>query len=172
MLRRVGADEESIIRVLTNLANTYGLLGRHEDALRIQIDVYSENLKLKGEEHRDTVLAINNYALSLARLLRFEEAKALLRKAIPVAQRGFGENDELTIRMRWTYAGMLITDDGTLDNCREAVTTYEDIERIARRVFGSAHPLTTKIEVSLQEARAVLRARETQPAEDPAEEVD
>ena len=70
------------------------------------------------------------------------------------------------------YAGMLITDDGTLDNCREAVTTYEDIERIARRVFGSAHPLTTKIEVSLQEARAVLRARETQPAEDPAEEVD
>ena len=78
--------------------------------------------------------------------------------------------------MRWTYAGMLVTDNalsnGTLDNCREAVTTLEEMERIVRRKFGSAHPLTKKIEVSLEEAQAALRSRETQPAEDLAEEVD
>ena len=47
-------------------------------------------------------------------------------------------------------------DDATLDDLREAVTTLEEIERIARRVFGSTHPLTTGIEDELQNARAAL----------------
>jgi len=38
-----------------------------------------------------------------------------------------------------------------IDDLREAVTTLEDSQRIARRVFGGAHPLTMGIEDSLQE---------------------
>ena len=49
----------------------------------------------------------------------------------------------------------------TLDDLRDAVTTLEDTARIARRVFGGAHPTTTGIERRLRNARAVLRARET-----------
>ena len=53
-------------------------------------------------------------------------------------------------------------DDGaTLDDLGEAVTTLEDVERIARRVFGSGHPHLQFIERYLREARAKLRARET-----------
>ena len=49
-------------------------------------------------------------------------------------------------------------DDGaTLDDLREAVETFADAERIARRVMGGAHPLTTDIELSLRDARAALR---------------
>ena len=48
----------------------------------------------------------------------------------------------------------------TLDDFREAVTTLEETERIARRVLGGAHPTTQGIELALQDARAVLRARE------------
>ena len=48
----------------------------------------------------------------------------------------------------------------TLADLREAVTTLEDIERISRRVFGVAHPLTTDIERALQQSREALRARE------------
>ena len=60
------------------------------------------------------------------------------------------------------YAEALSRDgDATLDNLREAVTTLEDLERIARRVLGGAHPTTTGIEKDLHEARAALRARET-----------
>ena len=62
------------------------------------------------------------------------------------------------------YARALYKDDGaTLDDVREAVTTLEDTERIARRVLGGAHPLTVGIENSLQNARAALRARESSP---------
>ena len=48
----------------------------------------------------------------------------------------------------------------TLDDRREAVTTFEDLARIARRVLGGAHPLTGGIELNLRNARAVLRASE------------
>ena len=61
------------------------------------------------------------------------------------------------------YAEALYSDDGaTLDDLREAVTMLEDAGRIARRVFGGAHPVTTGIELELQAARAALRACETQ----------
>ena len=62
------------------------------------------------------------------------------------------------------YAEALYKADGaTLDDLREAVTTLEETERIARRVLGGAHPLLAGIEVALQQSRAALRARETPP---------
>ena len=52
----------------------------------------------------------------------------------------------------------------TLDDLREAVTTLVETDRIARRVLGTAHPLTKGIEGDLQYARAALDARETPPS--------
>ena len=49
----------------------------------------------------------------------------------------------------------------SLDDLREAVTTLEETERIARRVLGGAHPTTVEIGDDLRKARAKLRARET-----------
>ena len=106
----------------------------------------------------------SNYANSLVQLKRFEEAKSLLRKTMRVARRVQNEGNRITIKMRWLYAQSLYKDPGaTLDDLREAVTTLEDAERIARRVLGGAHPATTAIEQSLRNARAALRARETPP---------
>ena len=58
---------------------------------------------------------------------------------------------------------MALYQDGaaTLDELREAVTTLEDVARIARRVLGSAHPDAVGIEGDLRYARVVLHARET-----------
>ena len=50
--------------------------------------------------------------------------------------------------------------NATLDDLREAVTTLEETEPIARRVLGGAHPVTRGIENDLREARAALGARE------------
>jgi hypothetical protein len=61
------------------------------------------------------------------------------------------------------YATTLRDPGAALDDLREAVTTLEDAERIARRVFGSEHPLTEDIERGLRLARAALRFRETPP---------
>jgi len=127
----------------------------------MQRDVYSGWLRLYGAENGSTLDAANNYAVSLLNLQCFEEAKALMRKTIPVARRLFGENHEDTLRPRLNYAEALYRDgDATLEDLNEAVTTLEEIEPTARRVLGGAHPLVGSIEEDLQNARAALRARE------------
>ena len=50
----------------------------------------------------------------------------------------------------------------------EAVTMLEEDERIARRVFGAAHPLTECFVLLLPEAREALRARESPPPSSPS----
>ena len=113
---------------------------------------------------QDTLIAAINYVASLGELERFGEAKSLLRKIMPVAPHVLGESHETTLRMRQSYAAALYNDPGaTLEDLREAVTTLEDVTRIARRVFGGAYPLTVNIEEELRDARAALAARETPP---------
>ena len=108
-----------------------------------------------------TLTAAINYAHSLHSLRRFDEAKSLLRKMVPVARRVVGEGHELTLKMRKIYAEALYrslySDAGaTLDDLREAVSTLAEIEQTARRVLGGAHPLTQRIERETRNARAVL----------------
>ena len=63
--------------------------------------------------------------------------------------------------MKETYAMALYRNTGaTLDDLREAVTTFEEVERIARQMLGGSHPYTEGIAGKMREARATLRARE------------
>ena len=113
---------------------------------------------------RFTLREASNLAYALVSLVRFDEAKALLRRMMPVARRVLGDSHDLNLKMRWIYAEALCKDtSATLDDLREAVTTLEDATRIARRLLGSAHPLSELIGTSLEKARAALRACETQP---------
>ena len=133
-------------------------------ALRLQRDVYEGYLKNRGEEYPETLRAANNLAVTLNELQppSYKEVKALLRRPMLVARRVLGESNEVTLKMRVLYATALYGDhDATLADLREAVTTLEDLERIARRVLGGAHPLTMGIVRDLQKSRAALRAHET-----------
>ena len=145
-----------------NLANAYAILGREEEALRMRRKVYSGFLNRKGEEHEAPLREGDNYTLSLIDIKRFDKAKTLLCRMIPVARRALGSSHRTTLRMSWHFAMVLYENDrATLDDLREAVTTLEDAGRTARRVMGGAHPLTAGIERTLRKARATLRARET-----------
>ena len=162
IMRRIGADENVILCVQGNLAETYRSLGREQHALRMLQDVYSGELKLYGAQHEQTLISANNYAATLTKLERFKESRSLLRRTIPVAQRVFGENQRATLKMQRSYAAALYLDaNATLNDLREAVTTLDETVRIARRVLGGAHPTARSMEISLQEARAALSARET-----------
>ena len=158
--RRLGDSERNILVVQGNLTNTYHKLGRFEEALSMERDIYSGRLKLLGEEHLQTLSAAANYAMTLKDLERFEEAKELFRKTLPVARRVLGETNILTLRMPWSYARALYLDaSATLDDLREAVETLESVTRVWTRVFGEAHPETPRVQESLKQARAALAAR-------------
>ena len=153
----------------TNLASTYSLLGREEEALSLRKEVYSGRVKLDGDESERTLRAANNYVASLVnpRVGRFEEAKRLMRKTMPMARRVLGDVHALTFMMRKLFGEALYRDNGAaLDDVREAVSTLEETERTARRVLGGSYPNVREIQKSLRVAREVLRARETpSPAE-------
>ena len=126
--------------------------------------VYSGRLKLHGEEDERTLRAANNYASSLAGLQKnFKEAKALLRKGVPLARRILGEGHRLTLKMRLNYAQTLYMNctSATLNDLHESVTTLEDLERISRRVLGIAHPFTKGVAFDLSRARTELSLHET-----------
>ena len=153
----IDGGDNSILVAQSNLATTYAKMGRVEQAVQMDQDVYYGCLRLFGEEHARTITAAICYANSLAGLERFEEAKALLNKALPVARRVLGESHHLTLRMQLNYVQSLYKDDAaTLEDLREAVSTLEETDRIARRVLGGAHPVTKNIEHGLAEARSTL----------------
>ena len=148
--------------MLNNLANTYRALGRLDEVLRVRQEVYSGRLALFGKEHGQTMTAASNYAMSLLEQNRRKEAKALLRKTLPVVRRVLGDTHEIAFRTRGIYALALYQDPAaTLDDLHEAVDTLEDTERISRRVFGGAHPTTKGLGITLRDAQTALRARET-----------
>ena len=156
------ASADQLLSVQGNLATSYHALGKSAQALQMDRDVYFGLLSLHGEEHRETLSTAFNYANTLNAMRRFEEAKSLLCRSIPAARRALGESHEVTLRMRWNYAGALVmADNATLDDLHEAVATFEEIKGTARRVLGGTHPLTAGIEEALRKSRATLRARET-----------
>ena len=123
-------------------------------------DVYAGYLKLCGEEHDGTLQEADNYANDLLRLQRFEEARSLLRKMIPVARRALGEGAVNTLRMRWIYARAIYLDaSATLNDLHESVETLESVARLWTRVFGEAHPETPRVQGSLAHAQEKLAAR-------------
>ena len=162
MSRVHGGSENDMLIVQTNLAITYEALGRDEEALEMKRDVYFGFVKLLGMQDDCTLKAANNYAISLINLQRFEEAKALFLKVLPVARRVLGNSNDTMLRMRSLYAQSLYRDHAaTLDDLRKAVETIEETKRTARRVLGGSHPLISAIDGDLQDARDALRVRET-----------
>ena len=160
MMRRLGYSEGNILAVQSNLATTYHMLDRPEEANRMLKDVYSGRQKVLGEEHKSTIIAANNYAHSLVRIECFEKAKLLLRKTIPVARRVLGANDNLTLRTRWLYANALYEDPrATLHDLREAVETLESVAPLWERVYGISHPETLRVQGALEDAREGLATR-------------
>ena len=123
-----------------------------------EITLHDENIAFGCA--KDTFVSASNYATSLCHLQRFEEAKAMFRKTVPVARRVLGESDDLTLKMRWTYAMALYKDpDTSLGDLREAMETLESVAPVWTRIFGEAHPETPKIQAALANARVALAAR-------------
>ena len=114
------------------------------------------------------IRAANNCASMLKNLGRFEEAKPMLRKTIPVARRVLGESHEVTLKLLWIHAGLLYKDDSaTLADLRELLNTLEDAARGARRVYGASHPFAKGFLYHIEHSRAALAARETPPPGSP-----
>ena len=153
--RRLGASEVEILRIRFNTSMCYTRLGRHQEALDLDRELYARSvaLKLTGD------LAFR-YALSLSKSLldtrRFTEAKSLLREQYPKARQALGAEAEVVLNLRWNYAAALYAADGPRDDVIEAVAILEELLTTARRIYGTHHHFPGFMQKDLEAARSKL----------------
>jgi hypothetical protein len=81
---------------------------------------------------------------------------------MPKAQREFGAEHDVVMRLRWSYGDVLHQAIGaTRDDMAEATTLLEELISTAQRVYGPAHPATTGIQHSCDEAQERLASFDT-----------
>ena len=105
---------------------------------------------LFGEEHPPTLTAANNYAISLLELERFEEAKRILHRLVPVAQRVLGTENDHTLSMREDLSRATLEGESSAKEKREALRMLKDTVAVMRRVLGPAHPDTLRVQRELE----------------------
>ena len=103
-------------------------------------------LKLPSDDRFHAALALSG---SLVATKLFPEAISFLAAQMPKAQRAFGAEHDIVMRLRWSYGDVLHQDIGTSrDDVVEATTLLEELFSTARRIYGPAHPVTAGIQVS------------------------
>ena len=126
-----------------NLAISYAALGREEQALFMQRDVYSGTLKQYGEEHEDSLISALNLSTSLVNTSKFAEARAFIHDQMALAKRILGSDHDLTLAFQWGYARAFTLDKSvSADQLVEVATTLEKTLKTAQRVLGREHPST------------------------------
>ena len=86
----------------------------------------------------------------LLELQRFEEAKKILRRTVPVARRVFGTEHALTLSLREDLSHATLDGESSAEEKREALRMLEDTAAVMRRVLGPAHPDTLRVQKNLE----------------------
>ena len=155
MLRRLGASEETMLAVQSNLANTYCELGRSDEALSAYREAYARCKSLFGNSDERTLMAANNLVFQLQKQNKYTEAVSILREPLLDARRALGDDHDMTLML-----GSLLADSlagpgtsPTVGNLREAIALQEDICKRSRRLLGRSHPYTQIRQRALDEAK-------------------
>ena len=133
-----GAEDPETLTALSNLAVTYGNLGRHEDALKMQEQVYALRRHVLGEEHPDTLGIMNNLAYTYGNLGRYKEALKMQEQIYELSRRVLGEEHPFTLTALNNLAGTY----GELGRRDDALKMQEQVYTLSRRVLGEEHPGT------------------------------
>ncbi|KAH8797145.1 hypothetical protein DL96DRAFT_1825393 [Flagelloscypha sp. PMI_526] len=128
----------NIERNTSNLAAAYVHLGRHAEALDLQLSVLTNWKQTLGDEHPSTLTSMNNLALTYMNLGRHAESLDLLVSALATQKLTLGDEHPHTLssmdNLASTYTG-LGRHAEALDMQLSALTTR-------KQTLGSDHPHT------------------------------
>ena len=106
--------------------------------------------RIEGEDSIRTLRAASSYATTLIDLRRFKEAKRVLLKVLPVAQRALGTEHDLTLSLREDLCRATLYGESSTNEKRKALQMLEDTVAVMRRVLGTAHPDTQRTQHNLE----------------------
>ncbi len=120
------------------LANAYWDLGEYEAAEPHAEHAFELQRVELGQEHPDTLDAMNSLAVIYKYQGRYDKAEALYREALATLRRVLGDEDPLTLSAMNNLAVLLRTQD----NLDEAEALHREALATHRRVLGDQHPET------------------------------
>ena len=145
-LRRNGWDDNDI--AASNLARCYAQLERNDEALAIHRDVYARRVRQKNDACRVYTSALNLASL-LASMGRFSKVREFMGDGmLPAARQTFGPESELFLKL-WRCDAIAQKETDPV----RSLALLEEIECIARRVFGPRHHITSLIQEDIALAK-------------------
>ena len=158
---RAGAQVD-LLAIQGKIANCYGELGRHPDALRVRREILAMRRKIYAPEDLPVLHDVTNLGVSLNHLRMYTESQPLWRKYIPVARRVLGRDHNLTTTMiKGLAAAISQHGDAPHDGLLEAIKMLSENSQRLRQVLGDTHPETQQNECSLKFLRRRLACLET-----------
>ncbi|HEY0531568.1 MAG TPA: FxSxx-COOH system tetratricopeptide repeat protein, partial [Actinoplanes sp.] len=157
---RHGPDDFITITAADTLASAYRMLGRYQQARRLDEDNVARLRRIRGDNHPDTLIATGNLAADLHQLGDFERAREMNEDNLARRRRVLGVDHPDTLGAANNLAANLRM-SGKYERERQL---YEDTLARQRRVLGEDHPHTltsaNNLATSLNQLREYERARQ------------
>jgi tetratricopeptide (TPR) repeat protein len=137
----LGPDDRDTLNSMSNLANSYAAVGRHEEALELRQEALDRRKATLGPDHRDTLTSMNNLTDSYSALGRDTEALRLREETLPRMKAQLGPDHPHTM------AGMHNLADSYhgLGRDAEALKLYDQTLDLAIGKLGAKHANTLMV---------------------------
>jgi serine/threonine protein kinase/tetratricopeptide (TPR) repeat protein len=136
--RHRGPDHPSTLRSMNNLAVSYGDLGRHADALRLNEQTLVLMQAKLGPDHPDTVTSMNNLANNYAAVGRRADALRLREQTLALRKEKLGPDHPDTLASMHNLA----ISYGDLGRYADALRLHEETLALMKAKLGPDHPDT------------------------------
>ena len=134
--RTLGEEHESTISAMSNLASTYGGLGKYADAEKLKIKILDLRNKYLGKEHPCTISAMSNLGITYSRLGKYADAEKLQIKVLDLKPKFLEEEHPDTITAMITLAAIR----ENLRKCADAEKQKIKALDLSHRILGEEHP--------------------------------
>jgi tetratricopeptide (TPR) repeat protein len=162
--RLYGPRHELVLTAEHNLATLLEETGAYAEAERLLLQVITARTQLLPADRQAIAISIHNLARLYARQEKWEEASALYRRALRMAEEVRGENQAFTITVRYNLALLYmqwLTAEGwsehAQDHLAEAEALLSDIYAFWQSTQGSEDLATTHL---LQQLATLLAGQE------------
>ncbi|MFI5456727.1 MAG: tetratricopeptide repeat protein [Isosphaerales bacterium] len=137
-IRLKGPDHPDTLNMLANLANTYGDLGRHSDALKLREATLALTKAKLGPDHPHTLMSMNNLASSYYALGRYCDALKLCEQTLALRKVKLGPDHPQTLMSMNSLAIIF----AALGRHADALKLREATLALRKAKLGPDHPDT------------------------------
>jgi tetratricopeptide (TPR) repeat protein len=131
----LGANHESTLRSMNDLALACGDLGKLAESAKMHEQMLERRRRILGENHPDTLTSMSNLAWTYGNLGKLDEATKMQEQAVKKSRRILGEDHPDTL----TSMHNLALAYGELAKLKEAAKINEHVLEKRRRILGRDH---------------------------------